>query len=55
MGIAALFGISVLMSFVGFGIVSKLYIWPRLSIMSRERALIALVVPHMFRFVGSAF
>jgi hypothetical protein len=55
MGIAALFGISVLMSFVGFGIVSKLYIWPRLSIMSRERALIALVVPHMFRFVGLSF
>jgi hypothetical protein len=52
MGIAALFGISVLMSFVGFGIVSKLYIWPRLSIMSREKALIALLVPHMFRFVG---
>jgi hypothetical protein len=55
MGIAALFGISVLMSFVGFGIVSKLYIWPRLSIMSREKALIALLVPHMFRFVGLSF
>jgi hypothetical protein len=55
MGIAALFAISVLMSFVGFGIVSKLYIWPRLSIMSREKALIALLVPHMFRFVGLSF
>jgi hypothetical protein len=51
----ALFGISVLMSFIAFGIVTKLYIWPRLSVMGREDALVALVVPHTFRFVGLSF
>jgi hypothetical protein len=52
---AALFGLSVLMNFVAFGIVTKLYIWPRLRVMSREEALLPLVVPHMFRFVGLSF
>jgi hypothetical protein len=55
MDIQALFGISVLMSFIAFGIVTKLYIWPRLSVVSREDALVALVVPHAFRFVGLSF
>ena len=51
----ALFGVSVLMSFIAFGIVTKLYIWPRLGVMDREDALIPLVVPHTFRFVGLSF
>ena len=51
----ALFGLSVLMNFVASGIVTKLYIWPRLRVMSREEALLPLVVPHMFRFVGLSF
>jgi len=51
----ALFGLSVLMSFVAFGIVTKLYIWPRLRAMVREEALLPLVVPHTFRFVGLSF
>src|SRR5262249_39532865 len=51
----ALFGLSVLMSFSAFGIVTKLYIWPRLWVMPREDALMALVVPHTFRFVGLSF
>jgi hypothetical protein len=51
----ALFGLSVLMSFIAFGIVTKLYIWPRLRVMRREDALIPLVVPHTFRFVGLSF
>jgi hypothetical protein len=55
MDVQALFGLSVLMSFVAFGIVTKLYIWPRLERMDREDALRALVVPHMFRFVGLSF
>ena len=55
MNIAALFGLSVLMSFVAYGIVTKLYIWPRLRVMPREDALTALVVPHTFRFVGLSF
>ncbi|MFL5046739.1 MAG: hypothetical protein ACJ8EA_18055 [Xanthobacteraceae bacterium] len=55
MSIAALFGLSVLMSFLAFGIVTKLYIWPRLRVMSRQDSLTALLVPHMFRFVGLSF
>ena len=51
----ALFGLSVLMGFVAFGIVTKLYIWPRVRLMRREDALLALVVPHTFRFVGLSF
>src|SRR5215471_13678030 len=48
----ALFGISVLLSFIAFGMVTALYIWPRLKSMRREDALTALAVPHTFRFVG---
>jgi len=55
MTVDALFGISVLMSFVAFGIVTKLYIWPPLRSMPREQALVPLVVPHTFRFVGLSF
>ena len=51
----AVFGLSVVMSFVAFGIVTKLYIWPRLRVMPREEALLPLAVPHMFRFVGLSF
>jgi hypothetical protein len=55
MNIAALFGLSVLMSFLAFGIVTKLYIWPSLRAMPREDALTALVVPNTFRFIGLSF
>src|SRR5215467_5113763 len=50
-----LFGLSVLMSFVAFGIVTRTYIWPRLRLARREEALIALTVPHTFRFIGLSF
>jgi hypothetical protein len=55
MSIAALFGISILMSFLAFGLVTKLYIWPWVRVMPREDALTALVVPHTFRFIGLSF
>src|SRR5260370_2173207 len=55
MSIVALFGVSILMSFLGYGIVTKLYIWPRLRVMAREDSLLALVVPHTFRFIGLSF
>jgi hypothetical protein len=51
----ALFGLNVLMSFVAFGIVTKIYIWPRLRMARREEALVALAVPHTFRFIGLSF
>ena len=50
-----LFGLSVLMSFVAFGIVTKIYIWPRLRMAQRSEALSALAVPHTFRFIGLSF
>ena len=55
MSIDALFGLNILMSFLAFAIVTKVYIWPRLRVMSRTDALIPLVVPHTFRFVGLSF
>src|SRR5215813_10415661 len=55
MQVLALFGVSVLMSFVASSIVAALYIWPRLKAMRREDALLPLVIPHTFRFVGLSF
>src|SRR5262249_12041161 len=55
MPVQALFGLSVLTSFVAFGIVAKLYIAPRLQAIPREDALRYLIAPHMFRFVGLSF
>src|SRR5262245_16614937 len=55
MPIQAVFGIGVLMSFVAFGLVTRLYIWPRLRQLDRDSAILALVVPHTFRFIGLAF
>ena len=55
MDIQALFGLSILMSFVAFGLVAKLYLWPRLRMLERDDALVMLVVPHTFRFIGLSF
>jgi len=44
--IQAFFGLSVLMSFVAFGLVTKLYIWPWLRSLGRDKAMLALMVPH---------
>jgi hypothetical protein len=44
-----------LLSFVAFGIVTRIYIWPQLRVVRREDALTALVVPHTFRFIGLSF
>jgi len=52
---AALFGLSVLMSFIAFGTVTKLYILPRLRAVRRDDALVPLLIPHTFRFVGLSF
>jgi len=52
---AALFGISVLFSFVAWGIVTRLYIWPALRSLSRADALRPILLLHSFRFVGLVF
>jgi hypothetical protein len=52
----ALFGISILMSFVSSGVIAALYVWPWLRAMERDRALIVLTAPHMFlRSIGLSF
>ena len=55
MPIQAIFGLSVLMSFLAFGVVTRLYIWPQVKAMPRVDALAALAAPHMFRFAGLSF
>ena len=51
----AIFGISVVFSFVVWGIVTARYIWPVLASRSRTDALQPLLIFHGFRFVGLAF
>lgn len=52
----ALFGLSALFSLSSSATLAKLFLWPRLRAMERERALTALVAPHMFiRFLGLSF
>jgi hypothetical protein len=44
------------MNLVSSSIAAKLYAWPKLRIMERNRALAFLVSPHMFlRFIGLSF
>src|SRR5262249_15034631 len=55
MNVQALFGFSILMSFVVFGLVTKFFIWPYLKGREQKAALLPLVVPHTFRFAGLSF
>ena len=55
MPIQALFGLSILMSLVAFGLLSWLFIWPHLRDKELNSALLPLVMPHAFRFVGLSF
>jgi hypothetical protein len=51
----ALFGISVILSFISWGIIARRYIWPALRRVARVEALRRLLLLHTFRFVGLAF
>jgi len=51
----ALIGLSILLSFLASARVAQVYVWPRLRDLPRHEALNALVVPHMFRFIGLSF
>lgn len=55
MNIEKLFMLSVVMSFIAFSTVAKLYILPRIKLMNRDGALTALIAPHTFRFIGLSF
>ena len=55
MPVVALFGLSIVMSFIASGIVAWLFLWPWLRDMPRDDALLRLLVPHTFRFLGLSF
>src|SRR5262249_62135588 len=48
----SVFGISVVFSFVAWGIVTHQYIWPALGSRPRADALRPILLLHSFRFVG---
>jgi hypothetical protein len=52
MNVHTLFGLSALMSSLAFGAVTKIYLWPLLRVLHCDEALLALVLPHAFRFIG---
>ena len=55
MPLRAMFGISVILSFISWGIIAKRYIWPALRRVPRTEALRPLLLLHTFRFVGLVF
>src|SRR4051794_10586902 len=56
MNTRALFGISALMSLFSSIVFARYYLWPRLQMEERRKALVLLVSPHMFlRFIGLSF
>jgi hypothetical protein len=50
-----LFGISVLFSFVAWGVVAQQWTWPVLRRQTRADALRPILMLHSFRFIGLAF
>src|SRR5215510_173999 len=55
MPLRAMFGISVILSFISWGIIAKRYIWPALRRVPRTEALRPILLLHSFRFVGLVF
>ena len=45
---------SIAFSFIAWGIVTALYIWPKLRLRERAEALRPLLILHSFRFIGLA-
>lgn len=55
MNTESLFIVSMVMSFIASGTVTKLFVIPKIKTANREIALTALVMPHAFRFIGLSF
>jgi hypothetical protein len=51
----AVFLLNIAGIFVAFALVARLYIWPRVHRMSRDDALVILMLPHTFRVMGLGF
>ncbi len=49
------FFVSIIFSFMAWGIVTARYIWPELRLRQRAAALQPLLILHSFRFIGLAF
>jgi len=49
------FFVSIVFSFIAWGIVTARYIWPKLRLRPRSEALRPLLILHSFRFIGLAF
>lgn len=50
-----LFGASIVLSFLTWGIIAARYVWPALRSQPRASALRPLLLLHSFRFIGLAF
>jgi hypothetical protein len=50
-----IFGISIALGFLAWGIVAARYLWPALSARTRADALRPILLLHSFRFIGLAF
>jgi hypothetical protein len=55
MSTRAIFGLQVLMSFVGYILIARFYVVPRLSTLPLRVALVPLLLLHAFRHLGMVF
>jgi hypothetical protein len=55
MDVQLIFGISVAFGFIGWAVVTGLYLWPKLQTRPRIEALRPLLALHAFRFIGLSF
>ena len=47
--------LSMIMGFIAYSLIAKWYVMPVLAKVSLQTALVALIFPHCFRFIGLAF
>ena len=50
-----IFGLSILGSFIAFGLIARIYVWPGIQTAEIYDALPLLIAPHMLRFAGLSF
>lgn len=50
-----IFGLQFLLSVIGYGLIARWYVAPRLAALPLHSALVPLLVPHAFRHVGLVF
>ena len=50
-----IFGLQVLLSLIGYGLIAKWYVAPRLATLPRPQALVPLLFPHALRHLGLVF